>query len=100
MLSVNLVLGCNFTRKKSPYPKTHDPHYEELVRDKLLRRLKSSDSRLASLLAPGKLQELLERREDATWFGQLMSRPQLLAWLLQLDHWLSAYHVEADWLSG
>ncbi len=89
-----------FTRKKSPYPKTHDPHYEELVRDKLLRRLKSSDSRLASLLAPGKLQELLERREDATWFGQLMSRPQLLAWLLQLDHWLSAYHVEADWLSG
>ena len=32
--------------------------------------------------------------EDNTWFGQLMARPQLLAWLLELDAFLSHYRVE------
>jgi asparagine synthase (glutamine-hydrolysing) len=32
--------------------------------------------------------------DDATWFGQLMGKPQLGAWLLQLDTWLDHYEVE------
>jgi len=28
-----------------------------------------------------------------TWFGQLMSKPQLIAWLLQLSYWLEKYNV-------
>jgi asparagine synthase (glutamine-hydrolysing) len=32
--------------------------------------------------------------EGGTWFGQLMARPQLLAWLLQLDIWFEKYKVK------
>ncbi len=80
-------------RKKSPYPKTHNPAYEELVWQMLTARLKRRNSRLASLLQPGAVESIMAGG-DVTWFGQLMSRPQLLAWLLQLDAWLELYHVE------
>lgn len=81
------------TRKKSPYPKTHNPAYEALVRRMLEERLASPDSRLAPLLDKRRLAALLGG-EDVTWFGQLMARPQLLAWLLELDAFLSHYRVE------
>ena len=32
--------------------------------------------------------------EDKTWFGQLMSTPQLIAWLIQFDYWLKAYNID------
>ncbi len=81
-------------RKKSPYPKTHNPAYEVRVRELLADRLKSSSSPLAALIDRGRLTELLEGDRDVTWLGQLMSRPQLLAWLYQFDVWAEAYHVE------
>ena len=31
--------------------------------------------------------------EDATWFGQLMARPQLYAWLIQMEYWMESYGV-------
>ncbi len=80
-------------RKKSPYPKTHNPAYEKRVYEMLLSRLKKKSSPLAPLLSHGALDTLMSGG-DVTWFGQLMSRPQLLAWLLQLDVWLDSYHVE------
>ncbi len=80
-------------RKKSPYPKTHNPAYERAVRETLAERLARPKSRLAPLLNRRRLTALLET-EDATWFGQLMSRPQLLGWLTQLDEWLTHYQVE------
>ncbi len=80
-------------RKKSPYPKTHNPAYEARVRGMLLARLAKKNSPLAALLAPGAVEALMQGG-DATWLGQLMSRPQMYAWLLQLDAWLSAYKVE------
>ena len=81
------------SRKKSPYPKTHSPRYEETVRSELAARLASPDSRLSPLLDRHRLASLLAG-EDVTWFGQLMARPQLLAWLIQLDEWLNFYRVE------
>lgn len=80
-------------RKKSPYPKTHDPRYEELTRAGLLAVLNDPGSRLHDLIDRKKLQEVLDGG-DFTWFGQLMSRPQLYAWLLQLEHWLREYKVQ------
>lgn len=80
-------------RKKSPYPKTHDPRYEELTRAGLLAVLNDPSSRLHDLIDRKKLQEVLDGG-DFTWFGQLMSRPQLYAWLLQLEHWLREYKVQ------
>ena len=80
-------------RKKSPYPKTHNPAYEKRVREMLLSRLKKKNSPLAALLRPGAVADLIAG-EDITWLGQLMSRPQLYAWLLQFDYFLTAYQVE------
>ncbi len=78
-------------RKKSPYPKTHNPQYEALVSEMLEKRLKSDDSRLASLLNFDVYKQL-KQKENITWFGQLMQKPQLLAWLLQLDYFLTDYN--------
>ena len=79
-------------RKKSPYPKTHHPDYERLVHAMLLQRLENSDGFLANALERSKLNALLQG-ENTTWFGQLMARPQLLAWLCQLEDWFREYHV-------
>ncbi|OOB79576.1 MAG: hypothetical protein BEN19_07450 [Epulopiscium sp. Nuni2H_MBin003] len=73
-------------RKKSPYPKTHDPRYEQRVIEILKERLNDPDSLLAEILNMGKLEELFSST-NATWFGQLMSKPQLISWLIQLDYW-------------
>ena len=79
-------------RKKSPYPKTHNPNYEILIRKLLSERLRKPTSRLREWLDPKKLRQM-EEGDDIIWLGQLMSRPQLLAWLYQLDIWLEAYEV-------
>ncbi|MBQ3483258.1 MAG: asparagine synthase (glutamine-hydrolyzing) [Clostridia bacterium] len=78
-------------RKKSPYPKTHNPAYEARVRAMLEQRL-ARGGFLADTLDRRRLQELLDG-ESRTWFGQLMARPQLLAWLYQLDVWFEEYRV-------
>jgi asparagine synthase (glutamine-hydrolysing) len=78
-------------RKKSPYPKTQDPTYESLVRKMLSERLLRGGF-LAEALDKRRLSALLSG-EDGTWFGQLMARPQLIAWLCQLDIWFEIYRV-------
>jgi len=78
-------------RKKSPYPKTHNPRYEQCVRRMLEERL-SKGGFLAKTLDRARLAALLEG-ENTTWFGQLMARPQLIAWLCQLDFWFEHYRV-------
>ncbi len=77
-------------RKKSPYPKTHNPEYTRAVIKILNDRLKKG-SYLNEALDKGKLNEILN--SGGTWFGQLMSAPQLVAWLIQFDFWLEKYKV-------
>lgn len=79
-------------RKKSPYPKTHSPVYESLVRDMLRRRLEREGSVLGEIIDRGRLCALLDGG-NMTWFGQLMSRPQLYAWLYQFDVFCELYGV-------
>ena len=78
-------------RKKSPYPKTYDPAYEAKVLGMVRERL-TKKGFLAAALDQRKFEALLSG-ESGTWFGQLMARPQLLAWLYQLDVWFEAYRV-------
>ncbi len=82
-------------RKKSPYPKTQDPQYEDAVLRALLERLKRGASALAGMLNRRALDEF-RSTQSRTWFGQLMGRPQLLAWLLQFDIWAEAYNVDFE----
>ena len=83
-----------YRRKKSPYPKTHSRRYEAAVLGMLKERLARPNSPLAEMADPAKLRALLDGGEDATWFGQLMARPQLLAWLCQFDWFCETYRVE------
>ena len=82
-----------FSRKKSPYPKTQNPAYEQAVLNRVRERLQDSGSVLHNILNFKAFNSFING-ENETWFGQLMAKPQLLAWLIQLDYWTDAYNVE------
>ena len=82
-------------RKKSPYPKTHNPNYLDKVCKMFEAVLKDSNSRIKEILDERALKELLETKGKSfvkPWFGQLMTGPQLIAYILQLNMWLDRYH--------
>lgn len=84
-------------RKKSPYPKTHNPGYFQEVKANLYRRLERTDSPLRPLLNMKALQEQVALGGKATgqpWFGQLMTGPQMLAYLIQTDFWFREYRIK------
>jgi len=89
----DLLPDAVLNRKKSPYPKTFDPRYEQLVTGKL-QELLITDSPVWYLVSRGKVRELLKFESSWPWYGQLMRRPQTMAYLLQLDFWLRHYHVD------
>ncbi len=83
-------------RKKSPYPKTHNPAYLNTVRERLLAILNDRETPLHDLINTAKIREIAQSAEAASnipWFGQLMGGPQLFAYLIQMDTWLKAYQV-------
>lgn len=82
-----------FLRKKSPYPKTQTPAYERAVMSGVRERLQNGNSVLHSILNKEAFEDFISG-ENETWFGQLMAKPQLLAWLIQLDYWVQKYKVE------
>ena len=85
------------TRKKSPYPKTHNPGYFQAVKRDLFHRLERTDSPLRPLLNMEALEQQVASGGTATgqpWFGQLMTGPQMLAYLIQTDFWLREYRVK------
>jgi len=83
-------------RKKSPYPKTHNPAYLTAVRERLIEILNDSSSPLIPLVNVQAIRELAKAEGDVfdkPWFGQLMKGPQLFAFLIQTDIWLREYKV-------
>ncbi len=81
-------------RKKSPYPKTHDPCYEALMHSRLQRVLTQKDNALFELISREEIRSCLDGASDWPWYGQLMRRPQIMAWLLQLEFWLRHYRID------
>lgn len=82
-------------RKKSPYPKTHDPRYEQILKKQLRAVLRDPEQPIHRLLSEDAVQKLLKEEFDygSPWFGQLMAGPQLLAYLLQINIWLNRYCI-------
>ena len=82
-------------RRKSPYPKTYDPAYEQALKERLRLVLRDSSQPLHRLLDPSVVKGLLGETFDygRPWFGQLMAGPQLLASLLQVNYWLLRYNI-------
>ncbi|VBB08352.1 asparagine synthase [Lucifera butyrica] len=84
-------------RKKSPYPKTHNPSYLNTVRNWALTILDDPSSPLLPLIDSAKIKEIARSSEASSnipWFGQLMGGAQLFAYLIQVDTWLREYKVE------
>ena len=81
-------------RKKSPYPKTFDPKYELMVRQQLDKTICQSDAPLWQLTNRKTVMEMRNQEMQWPWYGQLMRRPQTMAYLLQLNFWLEYYSVE------
>lgn len=80
-------------RKKSPYPKTFDPRYERIVTARLNDLLNRGDSPLLHFVKREAIDGLVRGEMPWPWYGQLMRRPQTIAYLLQLDYWMREYHV-------
>ncbi|RXZ84633.1 asparagine synthase (glutamine-hydrolyzing) [Paenibacillaceae bacterium] len=84
------------TRKKSPYPKTHNPDYLAAVSSRMLEVLDDSSSPLLPFINAAKIRALAvspEASSNLPWFGQLMSGPQLFAYLVQVNNWLKHYRI-------
>ncbi len=82
------------SRKKSPYPKTHNPEYTRLVSIALRDILSDKAAPVNALIDKDFVEEMLDSLSIVTpWFGQLMTGPQLFAFLIQLNMWLKEYNV-------
>lgn len=80
------------TRKKSPYPKTHNPAFLGAVSDRL-REIISQPTPLTELVNKKELEKLLLHKDHVQWYGQLMNLPQTIAFFIQLDCWLRHYRI-------
>lgn len=84
------------TRKKSPYPKTHNPAYLTAVTRLMNDILHDDSSPILKLINKDVIENLLKSEQSASlvpWFGQLMSGPQLYAYLYQINVWLKENKV-------
>ncbi|MDW7675251.1 MAG: asparagine synthase C-terminal domain-containing protein, partial [Bacillota bacterium] len=84
-------------RKKSPYPKTHNPSYLNAVKSLVLDVLADPSAPLTQLIDTKKIVDMTKSDNHAfkaPWFGQLMGEAQLYAYLFQLNTWLRDYKVE------
>lgn len=86
-------------RKKSPFPKTYDPEYTALLEKTIIDIINKSTSPLLQIINVRYLYEILDTKGEnlkENWFGQLMTYPQTLAYLIQINMWLEEYSVEID----
>ena len=86
-------------RKKSPYPKTHNPTYLAKVKDMLTEIMENKNAPINDLLNRQYILDILETDGKAftrPWFGQLMTGPQLMAYLCQVNMWLERYQPKIE----
>lgn len=86
-------------RKKSPYPKTHNPTYLKAVKEMLSNIMQKKDAPITQLLNRDYILEILQTDGKAftrPWFGQLMTGPQLMAYLCQVNMWLERYQPKIE----
>ncbi|MFC5714091.1 asparagine synthase (glutamine-hydrolyzing) [Thalassorhabdus alkalitolerans] len=84
-------------RKKSPYPKTHHPVYTNLVTQKVRDILADKHAPILEIVDRAELKKLADSKGASftvPWFGQLMTGPQLLANMVQMNKWLEINHID------
>ncbi|SHE66064.1 asparagine synthase (glutamine-hydrolyzing) [Caloramator proteoclasticus] len=86
-------------RKKSPYPKTHNPKYTELVCKYMIDILSNKNEPILYIIDKDFVEytaNIGAKNINDNWFGQLMSGPQTLAYLIQVNTWLKKYNIDMD----
>ncbi|CAM3430803.1 asparagine synthase (glutamine-hydrolyzing) [Marinicrinis lubricantis] len=84
-------------RKKSPYPKTHNPQYAAQVKQWMSEILEDSSSPIFPYINVEQLKKWARSKDDQfniPWFGQLMTGPQMFAYLAQVNYWMKEYNVK------
>ena len=83
-------------RKKSPYPKTHNPMYFALIKKEITKVLKNKNSILSQILDYNNIYEIMEHPESISspWYGQLMGAAQIMAYIIQINYWLNEYEID------
>jgi asparagine synthase (glutamine-hydrolysing) len=81
-------------RKKSPYPKTHNPAYFESVKNILRDILNNPNSPIFELIDKKALEGLLYSDRSEPWYGQLMTTPQTVAYMIMLNYWMEKFKVK------
>ena len=82
-------------RKKSPYPKTHNPKYMAYCVRAIKNILDDPTSPIRDVLDKNGIDSIIENPYgiSSPWYGQLMKAPQILAYLAQVDYWMRQYRV-------
>lgn len=85
-------------RRKSPYPKTYDKKYEELLVKRFREMMCENDAPVMQFLDKNKVELFLQKPSDygKPWYGQLMAAPQMMAYMLQINYWLKKYNVKIE----
>ena len=83
-------------RKKSPYPKTHNPGYLRMVSGLLKEVINDPSSPILQIADKAALEGLLTANNAQPWFGQLMTTPQTIAYMLQINYWMQRYGVKVE----
>lgn len=86
-------------RKKSPYPKTHNPTYLNTVKEMLTEIINNNNAPINSFLNRAYIIDILKTDGKAfkrPWFGQLMTDPQLMAYIIQVNMWLEKYKPQIE----
>ena len=86
-------------RKKNPYPKTHHPKFKEEVSRLLKKRLENKNSKMYKIFNIEEINKLLDVNDVndiLPWYGQLMTKPQLIAYLYEFDLWIEEYNIEIE----
>ncbi|MBW6410078.1 asparagine synthase (glutamine-hydrolyzing) [Clostridium weizhouense] len=83
-------------RKKSPYPKTHNPIYTEIVCKMMNDLLDKKSSPIHEIIDEKIVRQIVDSKGSSyksPWYGQLMTGPQLIAYLIQINIWLEEYNI-------
>ena len=86
-------------RKKSPYPKTWNPSYLKKVKEMLSKIMENEDAPINMILNRNYILDIIKTDGKAftrPWFGQLMTGPQLMAYLCQVNMWLERYKPDIE----
>ncbi len=82
-------------RKKSPYPKTHNPAYFARVKELLAIALTDKSTPLMDWIDIDNLYHLMQNPDSLPepWYGQLMGIPQIAAYIYQIYAWIKHSNV-------